>query len=436
MQEAASASRQWWADGGSEWQMGESAEAASNSWRTSSASRDWWEDGGSAWQIFSWRTSSASRHWWEDGGSERQLGDSASARWQEAVSASGQWWQDVASESAAARWQETASASGQSWQDVVSESQMGESASAQQEEAALSSWDLLWSRYDSSKIDVDAMLSMAARSTTPSKREKNLRAAFRNYRRGIQRRLNKARLCKKMFGRWAAVSAHRQPTLEELLWTDDDMMQFLSTQVTFEAYDEFHRKKKLERRNPEDPHHNKRMPRKLPPCLIKLWQLNLASAHSEAYWENFDDMKVSRLTHTPFPLLLEQIGEEFKPTTLEASLSSPGLEHSTAEGKHTSLIEELRNFTGSGLWSYLWHKAADIILAYEVSRPPPWGWLSPSTRGRGWLVSRQLRVNHRSWGLAYYDWGICCLPGAAWLGNPINSSTPLSPPRAGNVQHL
>ena len=66
---------------------------------------------------------------------------------------------------------------------------------------------------------------------------------------------------------------------------------------------------------------------------IKLWQLNLAAAHSEQHWENFGDMSLSRLTHPPFPWLLEKVGEEFKPTKPEASLLSLG---AAACGKHVA----------------------------------------------------------------------------------------------------
>ena len=118
----------------------------------------------------------------------------------------------------------------------------------------------------------------------PSKREANERAAYRNYCRATEDRLERAKLCKKVFGRWAAASARCQPTLEDLLWTDDNMMHFLSTQVTFEAHDEFRRLGELARKSPGHHLHNKRMPRQLPPSLIKLWQLNLAAAHSEPYW--------------------------------------------------------------------------------------------------------------------------------------------------------
>jgi hypothetical protein len=253
------------------------------------------------------------------------------------------------------------------------------------QEAVSASCDL-WSRYDSSKIRADAMLATSKPKDirTTSKREQRLRPAFQNYRRATEDKLLRAKLCKKVFGRWAAVSARCKPTLEDLLWTDDNMMHFLSTQVTFEAHVDFRRRGELERKNPDHPHHNKPMPIQLPPSLIKLWQLNLAAAHSEAYWENFGEMSVSRLTHTPFPLLLEHKGEEFTPTRLEACLWSPGAAASVEEGNpHNALVEELRNFSGSRLWSYLWHQAADhsrnqqqrCLIFYPIALraiPPPW----------------------------------------------------------------
>ena len=272
-----------------------------------------------SWELESWHWC----QWWH--------------RWQ---SWTRQWsWQELPESSIqepASSDKSTAQWSWKRWR----QSSIQELASASCEDAASTFLDL-WVAYDSSKIDHRAMCDVLI-TYKNSKRETQLRAAFNNYGRQIKHRLKRAKLRKKVFGRWAAVWSkskyESKPTLEDLLWTDDDMMHFLHTQVTFKSHDEYYRKEKFARTDYRHEFYGKTMPIKMTPSLIKVWQFILASAHSEQYWQNFGDMSVSRLTHTPFPVLLEEAGEEFKPTKPEKSLLSLGAAASSQMHNEQSLL--------------------------------------------------------------------------------------------------
>ena len=166
-----------------------------------------------SWECQSW-------HWWHDGGSQSASSSRDESTWQWF----GQGWRESSIQEAASSDKSTWHWSWKGWR----QSPIQEAASASWEDAASTSLDL-WAAYDSSKIGWHAMrdaLTAYKRSSRleTSKREKKLRAAFNNYRQAIEHRLARAKLCKKVFGRWAAVRFTAKRTLEYLLWTDDNMM--------------------------------------------------------------------------------------------------------------------------------------------------------------------------------------------------------------------
>ena len=150
--------------------------------------------------------------------------------------------------------------------------------------------------------------------TKPSARTWYVGSAFKNYRRTTSYNLKKKIEEKKKTGAGSA----------QVVWTDEDMENFLKHFCSWEAQLKSQRELREARKNPQHKDHNKQLPVLVPPHLVKLWQICLAQSHSKLYRQYFGDMSVNRLAKEPMAFLAKRVaGVEMETsdiTPVQASL--------------------------------------------------------------------------------------------------------------------
>ena len=250
-------------------------------------SNEWWHAG---WQD-DWQASSS---WGESGWS---------ADWQDDRQASRSWSGGEAVSASASSW-----SGGQAFsasEGLVTEAEYREIG-----------WDDVWRNYDARYLREESLMqeldlrnpSQVHTAARPkiSVRQEKLGRAFKNYRRTTLNNLTKAKQAKMQ-----AAQELVNPHWTDLVWTDDDMRNWLLTYLTYEAQ-VANREREIEaRQQPDHPHHGKPLSRLMPPSVVKFWQVVLAQTHSSFFQKHFPDMSPNRLVHVPLAVRAEEAGIAF-----------------------------------------------------------------------------------------------------------------------------
>ena len=89
--------------------------------------------------------------------------------------------------------------------------------------------------------------------------------------------------------------------VEDLLWTEDDMDNFLHTYASFETHKRMWQDKREKRRRDRwHPDHGKPMPRMIPPSYVRLFQITLSQVHSAKFQQHFGAMAMDGTLYKPF----------------------------------------------------------------------------------------------------------------------------------------
>lgn len=300
----------------------------------------WWTAGymQATWDAWWWQDDSA---WWQD--------DSA---WSEqAVSAYWKFWDEVT-------W----------WHQDWCERNNSAPASSKHEKF----WTNYDHQYSATAGEDQSWLWWSHRKN----RETELGPAFQNYRKSVEHKLTQWRSKKRMFGlwRWAAAlfSEEDRPllqqwqtlTVDDRVFSDDDLRTFLTTVVTFKAHEDWHHREKRNRQGPSHPLHHKAMSLLIPPSLVKLWQLCLAVTHSQSHAGEY----------------MFYYGEEPSRLLLASGVG--------AQDDHRSLIKELSRWKGVRYYTYL----SGVVQRYQ-QQPGSSEWL----KDRFDYEQKQVKKFERMW---------------------------------------
>ena len=123
-------------------------------------------------------------------------------------------------------------------------------------------------------------------------------------------RLQRMVLKKKWFHTWRHYKGDAEiwtVPLEDLVWTEQDMDEFLRTEEPFDTHQRLWKQEREDRKHREHKHYGKVMPPMTPPSFVRLFQLGLAQVHSRKFMQHFGILwDIDSVLHTPIQVIAEQ----------------------------------------------------------------------------------------------------------------------------------
>ena len=195
----------------------------------------------------------------------------AMSYWQSSWGSSGSSWRGSRKRSWSQQWQGSWGGSGSS--DWCSSWVAASAADASEDPQRI---------YDEPNMEDMTQQELCREAVAVSRRTYKLGKAFQNWKR-VQLKLLQDMQSKKVFfmtWRRAVQKDDNLLCLEDLLWTEDDMDNFLDTVASFETHERLWKQRRTEREDPSHPEHDKPMPLMIPPSRMHVFQMILSQTHS------------------------------------------------------------------------------------------------------------------------------------------------------------
>ena len=208
--------------------------------------------------------------------------------------------------------------------------------------------------------------------------------AFQNYRRVLLHILRGMVKKKRYFMIWRSLVPKWSHAfkMEDLIWTEDDMENFLNTKASLETHKHLWRERVENRRNPKHKEFGKPMPKMIPPSYVRLFQITLSQTHSSKFKEHFGAASIDGTLHTPFQLMAgsdDQVAGSaaiatrfqvrlFNEDTRMAIDSKTSFLDSDAA---MELVTQVRNYKGTKLWLFMMDRVQKMAAEERGSYVSP-----------------------------------------------------------------